>query len=422
MKVRPVVVAEAIFLSFLFFLANIRSSIFWSLYPPVETITEPAWRETLLWLLALFLMYYLLIKHDLFHAYLQAWQRQPLLIIFVLFSLASIFWSTAWTVTLHRSLAFIFGTSMAVYLGVKYSTSQLLRVLTLLGSVILIASYLLIFLNPNLGTAPGSPYYGAWRGIFWHKNQFGNIMPIFTLVFLMYLFSSGIHRNLSEKVVAALLYILSLIAVFFSKSASGYILVFIVHLTFGAAFLWLKARHLLRPSHYYIVLAISLVAGIGVLLNLDFVFGLVGREANLTGRIPMWGILFREVFPLHPWFGQGFGTIWADLDFRLYMRDLTGWTYPVLIGDNGFIDILLNLGIVGLALFLLNYAKTWIVSVKFFLSESSLESFFPFTFMVYSLFANLTFSLFMETEIFVWILIVALLVSSTRRAGDLAPA
>lgn len=421
MKVKSVVIVEAVFLSFLFFLANIRSIRFWSLYPPIDTLAGPAWREILLWLLALFLMCYLLIKHDLLKVYLQVWRGQPFLIVFVLFSLASIFWSTAWIVTLHRSLAFVFGTSMAVYLGIKYSMSQLLRILALLGSVILIASYLLIFLNPNLGTAPGFPYYGAWRGIFWHKNQFGNIIPIFTLVFMTYFFSYGIRGNISEKVAVIFLYMLSLIAVLYSKSASGYILIFILHLVFAVALLWLKVRHLLRPLHYYIALVASLALGIGVLLNLDFVFGLVGKEANLTGRIPMWGILFREVFPLYPWFGQGFGTIWADLDFRLYMRDLAGWSFPVLIGDNGFIDILLNLGIVGLVLFLFNYARAWIVSVKFFLKALSLESFFPFIFMIYSLFANLTFSLFMETEIFIWVLIVALTIFSIRKVGNLVP-
>jgi hypothetical protein len=133
----------------------------------------------------------------------------------------------------------------------------------------------------------------------------------------------------------------------------------------------------------------------------------------------MWGILVREVFPLHPWLGQGFGTIWASLDFRLRMRDSAGWLYPIMIGDNGFIDILLNLGVVGLVLFFWNYIKAWISSVRYFLRELSLEGFFPFIFMIYTFFANLTFSLFMETEVFVWTLIVALMVIVTRKKDEI---
>jgi len=186
MKIRPIIAAEAIFLSFVFLLANIRSTIFWSLYPPLDTIFAPAWRETLLWLIALFLMYYLLTEYGLSQSYLDAWRWQPLLIVFVLFSLASIFWSTSWAVTLHRFLAFAFGSAMAVYLSVRYSLRQFLRVLTMLGAIVLTASYVMVFFVPALGADIN--YNGAWRGIFWHKNQFGNILPIFTLVFMIYFF------------------------------------------------------------------------------------------------------------------------------------------------------------------------------------------------------------------------------------------
>jgi len=56
MKVRPIAIAETMFLVFVFLLVNIRSFIFWSLYPPTDTIAEPAWREILLWLLTLVLL------------------------------------------------------------------------------------------------------------------------------------------------------------------------------------------------------------------------------------------------------------------------------------------------------------------------------------------------------------------------------
>jgi exopolysaccharide production protein ExoQ len=419
MKIRPVVVAEAIFLTFVFLLANIRSFLFWSLFPPTDTIAEPAWREILLWLLALVLMLYLLTKLNLFQAYLHAWRQQPLLIGFVVFSLASVFWSNTWTVTLHRSLAFTFATAAAIYLGVRYSMNKFLYVLVFLGLVVLAASYILIFVSPALGTAPNYPYYGAWRGIFWHKNQLGNIMPIFNLVFLFWGFSSDVRNRPHRRIGAVLLYALSMIMIFFAKSASGYVLVFLLHFAFGMTLLWLKIRHHLRPIHYTIILAVALVVAIGIFLNLDFVFGLLHKESTFTGRVPMWTILLRDVFPQHPWFGQGFGTTWADLNFRIQMRDVTGWTFPIMIADNGFLDILLNLGIVGLVSFLLIYIKVWIDTIRCFMRELSLEGLFPLTFMIYTFLANLTFSLFMESEVFVWMLIVTLMVIASQKKNEI---
>ncbi len=410
---------ETVFLTLVFFLINIRSFIFWSLYPETAAFPGEAWREVFIWLAALIMMFYLLKQQNLIGTYFSTWLKEPILIGFILFSLASVFWATSWTVTLHRSLVFAFASMAAVFLGLRYSIRGFLQALFWCGAVIAAASFLLVFLAPTLGTDLSPIYGGAWRGVFWHKNQLGNILPIFNLAFLVLFFSWKPGEASGRKQLAAVFYFLSLVEILFAKSASGYILVFLLHLALGLAFIWLKLRHLFRPRHYYMALVIFLLAVAGALLNLDFIFGLVGRETNLTGRIPMWGVLFREVFPLHPWFGQGFGSIWANLDFRLYMRDLVGWLYPVMIGDNGFIDILLNLGVVGLALFLLYYAKAWINSVRYFLQEINLEGFFPFIFMIYTFFANLTFSLFMETEVFVWTVMVALMIIVARKRDEI---
>ncbi|MBI5351614.1 MAG: O-antigen ligase family protein [Chloroflexi bacterium] len=416
-KILPV--TEAIFLCFVFFLANIRSIKFWSLYPPTETISEPAWREVFIWLFALGLLLYLLAKNDLYKIQLTAMRNQPLLIVFILFSLFSILWSEAWTVTLHRSLVFVFAAISAVYIGVRYSLGEFLQTLFALGVVVLTASFILILADPSLGTAQGYPYYGAWRGIFWHKNQFGNIIPIFTLVFLTRLSSPGTGTGYAKKLIQAIFYILSLIAVFFSKSAAGYILLVIIHFFFGLAFVWLKFRTFIRPVYYYLALTVFIVGAVGIALNLDFVLGLFNRSASFTGRVPLWIILLRDVYSHKPWFGYGFGTIWADVNFRTQVRDWVKWSFPVMIGDNGFLDILLNLGLVGFVLFLANYIRAWIGSVRIFQKDLTLESFFPILFMIYTFFANITYSLFMETEVFVWMLIVTLMVIMAQKNNNI---
>lgn len=418
MRFKLVFGVEIIVLSLVFFLANIRSSIYWVLFPPVDTILSPAWRETLLWLLSVILMFYILAKNDMILEYLRSWRNEPLLVVFVLFSLISVLWSTDWKVTLHRSLSFLFATAAAVFLGVKYTRREFLRILYWFGAVVVFSSFVLALATPQLGTDLSPIYKGAWRGIFWHKNQLGNILPLLNAVFLFEFFSLvRDQQKEGSRWFVVSLYFLSLIGIFFAKSASGYILTVLLHLTFGMAILWLGVRHVLRPVHYYVILVVFVLVCAVALFNLDFVFGLFGREVHLTGRVPMWGILFSKVIPLHPWLGQGFGTIWASLDFRLYMRDTAGWFYPIMIGDNGFIDILLNLGVIGLVLFLLCYIKIWVDSIRHFYHELRMESFFPFIFMLYTFFVNLTFSMFMETEVFVWMLMIALMFIMSRRSN-----
>lgn len=419
MNRRLIFIIEILFLVIIFFLANIRSFVFWSLFPETNGIFKEAWREVVIWLIALSMMLYLLYKNFLISDYLSAWLKEPLLIGFILFSLVSILWSENWTATLHRSLIFTFATLTAVFLGLRYLIRGLLQTLSWVGAIIVIASLLMVLLNPEVGKYSIASFYkGAWRGIFWNRNQLGNILSLFNLIFLLYFFLLKYKNAPVKKLFALVFYILSLAEIFYAKSASGYILTLLLHFVLGAAFLWLYVRDRLSPSHYYVILFFLAFAVIGIILNLDFVLGLFNRTPTFTGRVPMWAILLRDVFPQNPWLGVGFGTIWSNVNFRLKMRDLTGWGFPLVIGDNGFLDLLLNLGVIGLLLFLLNYVKAWVGAGWFFLRKLSLEGSFPFIFMVFTLFANLTFSLFMETEVFIWMIIVALMVISTRKKND----
>jgi O-antigen ligase len=218
-----------------------------------------------------------------------------------------------------------------------------------------------------------------------------------------------------------MLYLISFAEIFFANSASGYVLAILLHTLFLGGVVWLKTRQHLRPTHYYITLATITAVAVGIFSNLNFVLGLLNKNTTLTGRIPMWTILLGNIFIQHPWVGQGFDTIWADLNFRLRMGALVGWGYSPGQSDNGFIDILLNLGVVGFILFLLNYIKVWINSVHFLLQELSLESLFPIIFMVYSLFANLTWSMFMASEIFTWMVIIVFMVITIPKNRDTQP-
>ena len=55
-------------------------------------------------------------------------------------------------------------------------------------------------------------------------------------------------------------------------------------------------------------------------------------------------------------------------------------------------------------------------SLLYGVSRKTLTAFFPLLVMVYAFFANITFSLFAETEVFVWFLIIAALFMATPSA------
>jgi hypothetical protein len=94
-----------------------------------------------------------------------------------------------------------------------------------------------------------------------------------------------------------------------------------------------------------------------------------------------------------------------------------GWTSQPLIADNGFLDILLHLGIVGLIVLFGILMMAAVQSFRYAITRKTLADFFPLLFLCYVLIANLPFSMIAETEVFIWLLIVTVLVITMTLPG-----
>jgi len=161
----------------------------------------------------------------------------------------------------------------------------------------------------------------------------------------------------------------------------------------------------------------SVLAAILLIFNLDFVFGLFGRDTSMTGRVGLWENLI-QLAARRPWLGHGFGAVWTLDSFREEIRQLAGWPSQPLIADNGLLDIYLHLGLLGVVIFSGGLILSTARSLQYAVRQKSLAAFFPLLVMIYAVFGNITFSLFAETEVFVWFLIIASLFIATPRSGQ----
>jgi exopolysaccharide production protein ExoQ len=204
-----------------------------------------------------------------------------------------------------------------------------------------------------------------------------------------------------------------LVILYFARSATGYIVFIVLNLSVFFILLWLRLNAHLQRMHYLLVLIGGTLAFILVLMNLDVVFGFFHRNSTMTGRVGLWSQLL-DIASRRLWLGHGFGAVWMLDSFRAQVQQLTGWASQPLIGDNGFLDIYLHLGIIGLTLLISVLTYAAIHSLRYAVGQKTLVSFFPLLVLIYALFANITFSLFAETEVFVWFLIVAVLFMTMR--------
>ena len=397
-----------VILFFVSILANLRALMFFTLYPETASAFDLAWVEILLWFLASLGTLYLLIRDDLIPGYLLAWRCNWQIGLFILLALISVLWSIAPVVTVFRALELFFAALVAAYIGMRYDSAQLMDFLFWFGAILLILSIAIIVAAPKTGTMYWTPFDGAWRGIYWHRNHLGSMTALINMVYLCRAVTS-IEKRDRMGYLDGFFYILSMVVLYFAESASGYILFIFLHFIVFCIWLWLKVHYRLQRRHYYGIFGVLTAGLILILSNLEFVFGVFNRSTTLTGRVGLWNYLLSDVVSQRLWWGHGFGAAWTLDSFREEVRKHVGWASQPLISDNGFFDILLHVGVVGLLLFMGILSIVLARSLRFAIFQKTLAGFFPLLFLLYALLANIPFSLFAETEVFVWLLLVSII-------------
>ncbi len=379
---------------------------------PVPDVFEKLILDMVLWVFIVVVFLLLLGRDKIHQGYLLLRGNLPIF-IFVTLAIFSLLWSVNPFVTFYKVFVLISVTMVSIYVGLTHNTGEFLNKLAWFWGVVALASLYLGLAYPEAGRFIGYPYFGAWRGIFWSRGGLGSFIVFANLVFLL-----QVSRFWKKKYVLSinlLFYFLTAALLFFSRSATAIITMIVLHGAFISLVLWAKYREKLKRSHYLFLGATGLALGIGILSNLDFLFGLLGRNASLTGRIPLWVYLFDNVFMQKPILGYGFSTIWEHNNFRLYMQEIIGWEFPVMIGDNAFLDILLGLGIVGGLSFVIVYLLAIVRGWKYAFLGNESSQFFPLLSLLYIFVINISLSRMFELEFFGWFLLCSTLFITTSK-------
>jgi exopolysaccharide production protein ExoQ len=332
---------------------------------------------------------------------------------FLIFSGLSIFWSVYREVSLYRWLVFFCTIITGAYIGLRYDIREIVKLLSVFGIYILLLGSILVFLMPHIGIMNYHIIQGAWKGVYWHKNHMGLIATFINTLFLINFIDSWQAKEKNIFLWASM-YIFSLLFLSQTDSLASYLTAIFLHGLVFFALILLKFREKIRRSHYLIFFMILLFAAVVLFVNIDYFLGIVNRNTTLTGRIPMWAYLFDAYINQHPWSGYGFNAFWYIASHQVAVQQAAGYPDPIIIADNGFIDILVNTGYSGLILFLIFYFAVWWRAVKYASTATDLYGFFPVILMSYTLLANITWSLLFENEGFFMINMVAVLFCISR--------
>jgi len=285
---------------------------------------------------------------------LRALRRHMFLLALLAYMFASTFWSAFTFIALRRWVHGAIILVMVLLIMSEADPRQALASLLRRSAYVLIPfSFVLIKYYPALGRQ-----YGRWSGVeMWtgvtsQKNELGRLCMISAFFLLWALYQrwreprvaggrSQVWADVSVILIA--LYLLK-----GSDSATSLA-------TIGAGiatFFGLRWFRNLAPQAGLLALVIFLIVfGASTpFLGGSNVAGLtasLGRDDTLTGRTEVWAAVLPAV-KSQPLLGYGFGSFWTDARREVY---------DIGTAHNGYLDILLELGAVGLAFYTL-----WLLS------------------------------------------------------------
>jgi exopolysaccharide production protein ExoQ len=298
--------------------------------------------------------FFIIKKRETYYVYLK---HNFLYWILIIWILSSVSWSQHPDITLRKIVAVLLTTLFSVFLATTFSMEEILKILGINLFTQLILSYLFIFILPSLGTMPEySSLAGDWRGIYIQKNSLGRYAALSAITFLiLYKGKYGKFWLISFILAIGLLY--------GSRSITSYIVFFLI--LFFYHYIQVIRWPLKFSLHYssFLFLVFSITSYI-TYLNIEKIISFLGRDYTLTGRTTIWDVSINMALK-KPWMGYGFSAFWlGDEGPSTYVwRSLN---YPAAHSHNGFLDLWLNIGVIGVVLFFLVFSRAIYFSFTFY--------------------------------------------------------
>lgn len=319
---------------------------------------------------------YLIIRHWKRFLYFSV-KDIPLLLL-VGMAVASLQWSYVMGDTLVTVRALIRITLFAVYFAMRYSLrEQLYLVAWTYG----IAAVISLVVGPIL---PGGLENGDWRGSFPHKNNAARAMTLASVTFLCIAFKSQRYKQI--KWAGS---ILSIVHLLLTRGKTG-LVIFIITLSMWSIRKVFKQYYLVRIPLLVLALFICTTNTIWVSNNYELIIvNYLGKDLSLTGRTQLWEVLIERIYE-RPWIGYGYYGFWSSDRGQLSLLKEVQYGWVPTHAHNGFIDLTLMLGTLGLMLFFTSFITTFVRSIQFATVGKTPESYWSLLCLVVMFLFNIT--------------------------------
>jgi O-antigen ligase len=291
------------------------------------------------------------------------------LLLMTLLPIVSVLWSQNPETSLRRAIALLLSSGFAAFMAIRFSRTQLVQ-LVIAAFTLYIVFSICAAAVPGVGITPSDPHAGAWRGLSGHKNNFGRTVALATV----FLFIAARLNLIGFRRVLAFLAAVAFALLLLSRSATSMVAA-VGSLSAGAVlYVGLGGRlgqTRLRPElGFALLLAAALSAALLITYGMPLILTLLGRDPTLTGRTELWSWAI-HANESRQWLGSGYRTFWINENTKyffesfLWLKDVDGELSEAAAGPShahsGYVDVYLELGVVGLAVLFAVVASIFVI-------------------------------------------------------------
>ncbi|WP_214807095.1 O-antigen ligase [Exiguobacterium sp. s102] len=267
------------------------------------------------------------------------------LIIFLLYVTLSVLWTPGYS-NISRIFSLLVNFSVALFIIKRFTVLELLKFLRVFFLFILISSYVTVILFPDIGIESGV-HSGSWNGVFGQKNRAG-IVLVYSLITTIVLM---ISETKIKKIDIGSFFLTIIFIINTNSSTAIMICLLSIFISFSY-YMFTKCNKLVR----IVFLIFASVILISTYFFISYISPAIkeftGKDLTLTGRTFIWNYLLNENKGVSVLIGNGYGYYWSNFNESLY-RFYNAIGFVTTTAHNGFIDIILDLGYVGLFLFII---------------------------------------------------------------------
>lgn len=301
-------------------------------------------------------------------------------------------------------------TAFATYFASRFNIREQMRII---ATTLAIGAFLSLFYAialPSVGRHVGDKFDGAWKGIYSQKNVFSSVMALTMLVFFIL---SLANKNAQERLLARCGLLFSILLILLSTSVSG-LVVFIALLVIvlgSRLFRWKGRRSVL-----FLDLGGLILLGSGAFLSVTWqaIVISLGKDPTLSARTHIWAGSIEKIMQ-QPWLGYGRAAFWVPgNDDAFEIGALAAKGFVPSHAHNGYIDVALDIGLIGFSLFALGLIISFGMALHRAYRATEPEDLWPFAFLSLLMIYNMTESLLMLRTSLYWVMYMIIFLSLRR--------